>query len=133
MSERTLAGFAESVALKLSVPTLLFISLILLNWELSWSLGFILGGAGGLLGSYFTWLHWQKLSEQFQNNKTESQFQQSAWGGTLASVALMAVVLFVSAMSPWLNLFATAAGLFVTKIFIGLTPFLRRMHGSHRS
>jgi len=132
MSERTLDGFAELVALKFSLPTLLFISLVLFNWHFSWSLGFLLGGAGGLLGSYFTWVHWQKLSEKFEN-KSESQFHQSAWGGTLASVALMAVVLFVSATSPWLDLFAAAAGLFVTKIFIGLTPFLRRTHGSHRS
>ncbi len=132
MSERTHDGFAELVALKLSVPTLLFISLVLLNWEISWSLGFILGGAGGLLGSYFTWMHWQKLSEKSEN-KSEGQFHQSAWGGALASVVLMAVVLFVSASTPWLDLFAAAAGLFVTKIFIGLTPFLRRTHGSHRS
>jgi hypothetical protein len=132
MNERTTPGFAELVAIKFSGPLLLLISLILLNvMDFSWGLGFAFGAIGGLVGSYFSWLHLQRLADEFNGGRA-TRVQQSAIGGTLAGVILMAVVLAVSATTPFLSLFAAGAGLFTQKIMIGLTPFLRRSDGSYR-
>jgi len=128
MNERTGEGFVELVSLKFSIPLLLLVVVALLNWELSLGLGVALGGAAGLVGAYFSWLHLKKLSEQMYE-KTGSQVQRAAIGGTLASILLMTVVLAAGALLPWLNVFAVAGGLFLPKLVIGLSPFLRRSHG----
>lgn len=128
MNERTSEGFVQLASLKLSGPIFLLIVVALLNWGLALGLGFALGAAAGLAGAYFSWMHLKKLSEQL-HEKTGSQVQRAAFGGTLAGIALMALVLAVAALLPWLNLFATAAGLFAPRLLIGLSPFLRRSDG----
>lgn len=120
--------FAELTWLRFSVPFFALIALALMGWDLSWGLGYALGAAGGLLGSYFSWLHLQKLSESL-TTKSRGQVQRSAFSGGLAGVLLMAVVLGFSVWTSWLNVYATAAGLFFTKLWIGVMPMVRRGHG----
>ena len=59
--------FAELTRLRFSVPCFFLIALALMGWDVSWGLGYALGAAGGLLGSYFSWLHLQKLSESLSS------------------------------------------------------------------
>lgn len=120
--------FAELTWLRFSVPFFTLIALALMGWDLSWGLGYALGAAGGVVGSYFSWLHLQKLAEGL-GSKSQGQLQRGAFGGGVAGVLLMAVVLGVSAWTSWLNVYATAAGLFFTKLWIGLMPIVRRNHG----
>ncbi|HEY5595749.1 MAG TPA: hypothetical protein VIL47_00605 [Candidatus Bipolaricaulota bacterium] len=123
--------FAELTWLRFSVPFFVLVTLALMGWDSSWGLGYALGAAGGLLGSYFSWLHLQKLAESL-SSKSQGQLQRSAFGGGLAGVLLMAAVLGVSISTSWLNAYATAAGLFFTKLWIGLMPIVRRGHGRNR-
>lgn len=125
MNDRTGHSFAELVSFKLAALVALPVTAALLAWSPSLALGFALGVTAALVGAYFSWLHLSKLSQQIEE-KSQSQIQRSAAGGTLANVALMAVVLAVAANVPWLNVLATAAGLFVVKLLAGLTLFLRR-------
>lgn len=123
--------FAELTWLRFSVPFFVVIALALMGWNLSWGLGYALGAAGGLLGSYFSWLHLQKLSESL-DSKSQGQLQRGAFGGGLAGVLLMAVVLGISVGTSWLNVYATAAGLFFTKLWSGVMPIVRGGHGRNR-
>lgn len=129
MSDRVnRVDFAELTWLRLSVPLFVLVTLALMAWNASWGLGYALGAAGALLGAYFSWLHVQKLSENL-TSKNQGQIQRSAFGGGFAGVLLMAVVLAVSAWTAWLNVFATAAGLFFTRLWLGIMPIVRRERG----
>jgi len=126
MNQRTSrSDFVELASLKLVGPLALFVFVALFNWGTALALGFALGVLGGGVGSYFSWLHFNQLAQQTEN-KSPSQVQRAAWGGTLASVALMATVLAVAAYAPWLDVLACAVGLLLPKLLIGLSPFLRR-------
>ncbi len=131
MNERTGLGFAELVSFKLTAVVVLPVSAALWAWGAPLALGFALGATAAMVGAYFSWLHLHKLSQQLES-KSAGQLQRSAAGGTLANVALMAVVLAVAAAAPWLDVVSTAAGLFTTKLLAGLTLFLRRSHGRNR-
>lgn len=127
MNQRTSHNdFAEVASLKVGLPLLLLIVVALFIWGAALALGFALGALGGLVSSYFSWLHLVKIAENM-DKKSPGQVQRAAFGGTLASVALMALVLAAAAAVPWLNLYTTAAGLFAPKLLIGLFPFLRRI------
>lgn len=126
MNQRTSHNdFVELASLKLGLPVLLLIGVGLFNWGVPLALGFVLGALGGWVSSYFSWLHLVKIAENM-DEKSQGHLQRAAFGGTLASVALMALVLAAAATAPWLNLYTTAAGLFAPKLLIGLFPFLRR-------
>jgi len=124
-------GFIELTSLPALLPVLLAVTAALSLFEAALALGFALGAAGALFGSYLTLLHLRQLFERAPTS-SEGQFKRGAFSGTLASVALMVGVLALGALVPWLDFFATAAGLLAAKLLIGLTPVLRRRHGGDR-